>query len=622
MTAKNIKTEGILLDGITYVTKEVHEEIYSRCDPSFGDVLYIKDGATTGIATINQLKEPFSMLSSVALLKPSEAVFNRYLLWAMRSPFFYAETRGAMKGAAITRVTLSAMASSLLPLPPLAEQKRIVAKVDELMALCERLEVQQSERAERHAMLARAALARFAEASTPANLTWLFHDAFPIPPADLRKAILTLAIQGQLTNNAKTNEGSAVKMRHVCHQITDGEHATPQRTPTGVPLATAKNVRDGFLDLSNTDFVAQITADKCWKRCKPRDQDILMVCVGATTGRVCLAINPPDMVLVRSVALLRPNIERIDPSYLDLFLRSPAGQSQIWSNVKQSAQPCLYLGKMAGFDISLPPIAEQCSIVAKVDHLMALVDELETQLTTSRATAEKLLEALVAELTSAKSANRSNQTEVIELRSSPEFTRTVLAAEIADRIGRDDTFGETKLQKIIHLAEYVFQLPEIESLPRRFTRGPHDPELIAQVEAGMKTRGWFDTVARTNSSGYRYVPLSQAGDQRTAFEKLWPKKADALRQFIDQFESWKTERCERFATLYAAWNDLLIRKQPVTDATVLREVLERWHPDKKKIKEAAWQESLAWMRREKFIPTGFGRATTQQTQQGFLPLSR
>ena len=82
VTAKNIKTDGVLLDGITYVSKEVHDEVYSRCDPSLGDVLYIKDGATTGIATINQVKEPFSMLPSVALLKPSDAIFNRYLLWA------------------------------------------------------------------------------------------------------------------------------------------------------------------------------------------------------------------------------------------------------------------------------------------------------------------------------------------------------------------------------------------------------------------------------------------------------------------------------------------------------------------------------------------------------------
>jgi type I restriction enzyme S subunit len=399
VTAKNIKTDGVLLDGISYVNRKVHDEIYSRCDPSFGDILYIKDGATTGIATINQVKKPFSMLSSVALLKPSDVIFNRYLLWAMRSPFFYSETRGAMKGAAITRVTLSVMAASLLPLPPLAEQKRIVAKVDELMALCDRLEAQQQERETRHAALARASLARFADAPTPANLNFIFHPSYSISPADLRKSIHTLAVQGDLSaGSSDPTEWSAVKMKDVCDLITDGEHATPQRVPSGVPLATAKNVRDGFLDMTQTDFVASETAEKCWKRCKPHHADILMVCVGATTGRVCLVTNPPDMVLVRSVALLRPNIKRIEATFLDLFLRSPSGQSQIWGGVRQNAQPCLYLGKMSEFTIQLPPLSEQRRIVAKVEQLMALVDTLETQLAASRTTAANLLSALVAEL--------------------------------------------------------------------------------------------------------------------------------------------------------------------------------------------------------------------------------
>ena len=85
-----------------------------------------------------------------------------------------------------------------LALPPLAEQNRIVAKVDELMALCDRLEAQQQERDTRHATLARASLTRFAEAPTPANLDFLFHPSYPITPADLRKAILSLAVQGKL----------------------------------------------------------------------------------------------------------------------------------------------------------------------------------------------------------------------------------------------------------------------------------------------------------------------------------------------------------------------------------------------------------------------------------------
>ena len=139
ISAKNIKNEGVQISNATYVTKDVHEEIYSRCDPVCGDVLYIKDGATTGIVTINDLSEPFSMLSSVALLKCTEGVLNSYLLLALRSPYFYDEMRAGMTGVAITRVTLKKLDHAFISLPPLEEQHRIVAKVDELMAACDNL---------------------------------------------------------------------------------------------------------------------------------------------------------------------------------------------------------------------------------------------------------------------------------------------------------------------------------------------------------------------------------------------------------------------------------------------------------------------------------------------------
>jgi type I restriction enzyme S subunit len=85
-------------------------------------------------------------------------------------------------GTAQPKMNQAKMNGIPIPLPPLAEQKRIVAKVDELMALCDRLEAQQQERQTRHADLARASLARFAAAPTPANLHFLFHPSYPIPP--------------------------------------------------------------------------------------------------------------------------------------------------------------------------------------------------------------------------------------------------------------------------------------------------------------------------------------------------------------------------------------------------------------------------------------------------------
>ncbi len=140
VTAKNIKLNGIILEDITYVTAEVHKEIFSRCNPEFGDILYIKDGATSGIATINTLHEEFSMLSSVALLKPAYGIDNWYMCYAMQSPYFYTITRGNMKGVGITRITLNMLVSRLIPVPPLQEQKQISVKCRELISLSSNIE--------------------------------------------------------------------------------------------------------------------------------------------------------------------------------------------------------------------------------------------------------------------------------------------------------------------------------------------------------------------------------------------------------------------------------------------------------------------------------------------------
>lgn len=139
ISAKNIKSHGVLTSNATYVSQKIHDEIYSRCDPELGDILYIKDGATTGIGTINDLTEPFSMLSSVALLKPSSITLNSFILYLMRSPYFYDAMRAKMSGVAITRVTLKKLNEAVIPLPPYEEQKRIVAKVDEIMTFCDNL---------------------------------------------------------------------------------------------------------------------------------------------------------------------------------------------------------------------------------------------------------------------------------------------------------------------------------------------------------------------------------------------------------------------------------------------------------------------------------------------------
>lgn len=133
ITAKNIKKSGLDLSEVTYVSKGVHEEIYSRCNPELGDVLYIKDGATTGIAVVNSLREEFSLLSSVALIKHDrEKIDGHYLVSVLNHGSMYRYVRGLMGGCAITRLTLSKINELPIPLPPLSLQKEFAAVVEEV----------------------------------------------------------------------------------------------------------------------------------------------------------------------------------------------------------------------------------------------------------------------------------------------------------------------------------------------------------------------------------------------------------------------------------------------------------------------------------------------------------
>ncbi len=191
------------------------------------------------------------------------------------------------------------------------------------------------------------------------------------------------------------------RVADICTLVTDGEHATPQRCDdqSAIPLVTAKNVRHEVMDYRVTDFVPLDIAQKCWQRCKPAVGDVLMVSVGATLGRLCVLREAVEMVLVRSVTVLRPAQSGVMPDFLACHLMSPATQREIWGEVKQSAQPCLYLAKSAALKIALPPLAEQSRIVTRVEELMRLCDALEAKGQLEAAQHAQLVSALLATLT-------------------------------------------------------------------------------------------------------------------------------------------------------------------------------------------------------------------------------
>ncbi|WP_431244234.1 restriction endonuclease subunit S [Flavobacterium sp. P21] len=132
VTAKHVKSFGLdFYSKPTYISEEAHNEIYKRCTPEFGDVLYIKDGATTGIACLNIFNEPISLLSSLALLKPNYKIINNYYLsyWLNNPKVKIKLLNEFMSGAAIQRYTLTKINSFQLIIPPIALQNQFAERV-------------------------------------------------------------------------------------------------------------------------------------------------------------------------------------------------------------------------------------------------------------------------------------------------------------------------------------------------------------------------------------------------------------------------------------------------------------------------------------------------------------
>ena len=372
-----------------------------------GDVLLAMYGATIGKVAI--LVKPAVTNQAVCGCTPFEGVLNRYLfnyLVSQRANFHSASEGGAQPNISKVKIV-----SFPFPLPPLAEQKRIVAKVDELMVLCDQLEAQQQERDRRHAALARASLARFADAPTAANLQLLFQDSFTIPPADLRKAILTLAVQGKLVPQDPNDEPAF-------EQKGDGflsDHPPNWCSGTVFDLAVLKSgnsfpsemeLEDGeylYVKVSDMNLPENqheittsshfITPDQnALKSLIPSGSIIFPKRGGAIATNKKRLVRRPLFVDTNTMAMTCPPF--IELRYLHIWFLG----IDLWELNSGTSVPQINNKDIGPLLVPVPPIPEQRRIVAKVDQLMVLVDLLEAQLIASRATAEKLMEAVVMEL--------------------------------------------------------------------------------------------------------------------------------------------------------------------------------------------------------------------------------
>ena len=355
---------------------------------------------------------------------PHDLLSQKFLLYLFHTLKKHAERNA--RGLAQLNLNTDLVRSFPFGLPPLAEQKRIVAKVDELMALCDRLEAQQLARETRHAALARASLARFALNPPPSTLNFLFHPSYAIPPADLRKSILTLAVQGKLVPQDPNDEPALALLKQIAaHKAALAKNGKLRGSTTVKPMADDEAefdlpsnwcwVRFGEIMVNRDGERIPVSKEERSTKAKTYDYygasgvidkidgylfDKPLLLIGED-GANLISRSTPIAYIARGQYWVNNHAHVLDGISEDFlqFIELHINAINLEKYVTGSAQPKMNQAKMNSIPIALPPLAEQRRIVARVEQLMALVDALETQLAASRATAANLLSALVAELT-------------------------------------------------------------------------------------------------------------------------------------------------------------------------------------------------------------------------------
>jgi len=178
----------------------------------------------------------------------------------------------------------------------------------------------------------------------------------------------------------------------LAYRVTDGEHQTPPRTDSGVPLISARNVLNGRLSLEDVDFVSRETHQGLCHRLKISAGDVLLSCSG-TVGRACVVPPGMEFSMVRSVAVLMPALPI--GSYIELSLRSPVLQEQIDRKKTETAQANIFQGKIRRLAFPLPPVNEQRRITDCAGECFAMADHIEKEIQAAEAKSSRLRQSIL-----------------------------------------------------------------------------------------------------------------------------------------------------------------------------------------------------------------------------------
>ena len=366
----------------------------------------------------------------------------RFLYFTMSK--YIGELTKNQRGSAIPYLKLGDITDPLIPLPPLPEQSRIVTRVEELMRLCDALEVKGQLQAAQHAQLVSTLLGALTASATPDELAdnWQrvaqHFDLLLDRPAAidaLEQTLLQLAVRGLLVPQDPTDEPASVLLQKIgaekdrliaagqikrdkplppitdeekpfelpvgwewvrlqqAYDVRDGTHDTPKYQSTGFPLVTSKNLYGGVLDLSDVKLISPADHEQISARSRVNRDDILFAMIGSIGNPVI--VDTDTEFSVKNVALFKYYAAALScPKYLLLVLQAEAAGMK--ERAAGGVQSFISLGQLRSSVVALPPLSEQSRIVSRVTALRRLCADLRQRLAERQSVQARLAEALVA----------------------------------------------------------------------------------------------------------------------------------------------------------------------------------------------------------------------------------
>ena len=382
ISSKDVTSQRINWNNIKYITRELHEELHKRIAPQKNDILLAKNG-TTGVAAIVEDTRVFDIYVTLAVIRPSQNICPQYLYQVINSNFCKEQFNSRLTGIGLPNLHLVDIKKTMIPLPPISEQKRIVTEIEHWFVWIEQIRQSKTDLQD----VIKQTKSKILDLAIHGKL--VPQDPSDEPASELLKHINPKA---EITcDNAQYRKipknWCACKLVDICSFLSRGKSPKYSEEDKTYPVFAQKcNLKDGGVSLEQAKFLDPSTINKWNEVYKLQTGDILVNSTGTgTAGRTrlfntnCLG-NYPFVVPDSHVSVVRV-LKSICPQYVYAYISSDSIQQYMEENLAGSTnQKELYIGVLENMHIFLPPLAEQYRIVAKIEKLFSSLDNIQKAL--------------------------------------------------------------------------------------------------------------------------------------------------------------------------------------------------------------------------------------------------